>query len=189
MAKHLTLEERDRIADLKSRGFAQAAIAKALGRSPSVISREVRISQFGRRFFSAVAIKSDHPFLALAMKKRYTRVGGFCMPVQSSSSRYVSQGHLDLISKDPPGLRRASSKLTFRVGRSGSRQSRILCLSALRMERRPIRWRGGSVAVILIFQACFPGSSNDTSKSHNLSDVSRGDTICLRRRPFRRCIR
>ncbi|MEJ7590408.1 MAG: helix-turn-helix domain-containing protein [Planctomycetaceae bacterium] len=38
MAKHLTLEERDRIADLKSRGFAQAAIAKALGRNPSVIS-------------------------------------------------------------------------------------------------------------------------------------------------------
>ena len=42
MAKHLTLEERDRIALLKSRGFTQAAIAKALGRSPSVISREVR---------------------------------------------------------------------------------------------------------------------------------------------------
>ena len=42
MAKHLTLEERDRIAHLNSRGFAQAAIAKALGRSPSVISRELR---------------------------------------------------------------------------------------------------------------------------------------------------
>lgn len=42
MAKHLTLEERDRIAHLNSRGFAQAAIAKALGRSPSVISREMR---------------------------------------------------------------------------------------------------------------------------------------------------
>ena len=42
MATHLTLEERDRIAHLKSRGFTQAAIAKALGRSPSVITREVR---------------------------------------------------------------------------------------------------------------------------------------------------
>ena len=42
MATHLTLEERDRIAYLKSRGFTQAAIAKALGRSPSVISRELR---------------------------------------------------------------------------------------------------------------------------------------------------
>ena len=42
MAKHLTLEERDRIAHLKSRGFTQAAIAKALGRSPSDISRDVR---------------------------------------------------------------------------------------------------------------------------------------------------
>ena len=42
MAKHLTLEERDRIAHLKSRGFTQAAIAKALGRGPSVISRELQ---------------------------------------------------------------------------------------------------------------------------------------------------
>lgn len=42
MAKHLTLEERDRIAHLNLRGFAQAAIAKALGRSPSSISRELR---------------------------------------------------------------------------------------------------------------------------------------------------
>ena len=42
MAKHLTLEERDRIDDRKSRGFTQAAIANDLGRSPSVISREVR---------------------------------------------------------------------------------------------------------------------------------------------------
>ncbi len=31
MAKHLTLEERDRIAHLRSRGVAQAALAKALG--------------------------------------------------------------------------------------------------------------------------------------------------------------
>jgi IS30 family transposase len=42
MAKHLTLEERDRIAHLKSRGFSQATIAKAIERSPSVISRELR---------------------------------------------------------------------------------------------------------------------------------------------------
>ncbi len=45
MARHLTLEERDRIAHLNSRGFAQAAIAKALGRSPSVISRELRLNR------------------------------------------------------------------------------------------------------------------------------------------------
>lgn len=42
MASHLTLEERDRIAHLKSRGFLQAAIAIDLGRSPSVISRNLK---------------------------------------------------------------------------------------------------------------------------------------------------
>ena len=42
MAKHLTLEERDRIAHLRSRGFSQAAIGEMLTRDPSVISRELR---------------------------------------------------------------------------------------------------------------------------------------------------
>jgi IS30 family transposase len=42
MAKHRTLEERDRISHFNSRGFVQAAIAKSLCRGPLVISREVR---------------------------------------------------------------------------------------------------------------------------------------------------
>ncbi len=42
MATHLTLEEHDRIADLKSLGFALTTIAKALGCSPTVIARELR---------------------------------------------------------------------------------------------------------------------------------------------------
>jgi len=51
----------------------------------------------------------------------------------------------------------------------------ILCLSALRKERRPIRYGGGSVAVILILRTCFPGSSHAASKLHNLPDVFRDD--------------
>lgn len=40
--KQLSLEERDRITDLKAGGFSLRAIAEALGRSPSTIIREVR---------------------------------------------------------------------------------------------------------------------------------------------------
>jgi IS30 family transposase len=42
MAKHLSFEERDRIAHLRARGFTQAAIATSLARSPSVVSRELK---------------------------------------------------------------------------------------------------------------------------------------------------
>ena len=42
MAKYFTLEERDRIAHLKSRRFTQAVIAKALRRNPPFISSELR---------------------------------------------------------------------------------------------------------------------------------------------------
>ncbi len=42
MANHLTLEERDRIAELRHRGADQKEIAVALGRSRATISRELR---------------------------------------------------------------------------------------------------------------------------------------------------
>ena len=42
MANHLTLEERDRIAQLRHHGADQKEIAKAVGRCPSTISRELR---------------------------------------------------------------------------------------------------------------------------------------------------
>ena len=41
MAHHLTLEERDRIAQLRHQGAAQKEIAKAVARCPSTISREL----------------------------------------------------------------------------------------------------------------------------------------------------
>ena len=41
MAHHLTLEERDRIAQLRYRGADQQEIAKVVGRSASTISREL----------------------------------------------------------------------------------------------------------------------------------------------------
>ncbi len=42
MARHLTMEDRDRIAELKHRGARQNAIARALKRSPSTICRELK---------------------------------------------------------------------------------------------------------------------------------------------------
>lgn len=42
MANHLTLEERDRIAQLRYHGADQKEIAKAVGRCPSTICRELR---------------------------------------------------------------------------------------------------------------------------------------------------
>ena len=55
MARHLTLEERDRIAQLKHRGASQKEIARALRRSPSTISRELRRNRTGNEYLAGQA--------------------------------------------------------------------------------------------------------------------------------------
>jgi IS30 family transposase len=55
MAQHLTLEERDRIAQLRHRGADQQEIAQALGRSSATISRELRRNRTGSDYFAAGA--------------------------------------------------------------------------------------------------------------------------------------
>src|SRR5437868_5774267 len=55
MACHLTLEERDRIAQLSHQGADQKEIAKALGRDPATISRELRRNQTGSDYHAAQA--------------------------------------------------------------------------------------------------------------------------------------
>lgn len=55
MANHLTLEERDRIAQLKSSGHKQAEIAAALGRDRSTISRELRRNRTGANYWAGAA--------------------------------------------------------------------------------------------------------------------------------------
>ncbi len=55
MASHLTLEERDRIAQLRHRQADQKEIAHALGRSPSTISRELRRNDTGGEYYAAQA--------------------------------------------------------------------------------------------------------------------------------------
>jgi IS30 family transposase len=55
MAHHLTLEERDRIAQLRHQGADQKEIAKAVGRCPSTISRELRRNGTHGDYFAAQA--------------------------------------------------------------------------------------------------------------------------------------
>src|SRR5580700_1844812 len=55
MANHLTLEERDRIAQLRFQGADQKEIAQAIGRSPATISRELRRNRTDDEYLAAQA--------------------------------------------------------------------------------------------------------------------------------------
>lgn len=55
MSSHLTLEERDRIAQLRGQGADQKEIAAALQRSPATISRELRRNASGGEYLAAQA--------------------------------------------------------------------------------------------------------------------------------------
>ena len=53
MAGHLTAEERDRIARLWHQQADQKEIARAVGRSPSTISRELRRNRTGHEYYAS----------------------------------------------------------------------------------------------------------------------------------------
>ena len=55
MPHQLTMEERDRIAQLRGQGANQQEISQALGRSPATISRERRRNRTGGEFYPAQA--------------------------------------------------------------------------------------------------------------------------------------
>ena len=55
MAHHLTLEERDRIAQLRHQGVDQKGVAAALGRSRATISRELRRNGAGEDYYAGQA--------------------------------------------------------------------------------------------------------------------------------------
>ena len=55
MPAHLTMEERDRIAQLRYKGADQGEIARALKRAPSTISRELRRNRTGNEYYAAQA--------------------------------------------------------------------------------------------------------------------------------------
>lgn len=55
MARQLTMEERDRIAQLHHRGYLQNQIAAELSRDPGTISRELARNRVGGEYFAAQA--------------------------------------------------------------------------------------------------------------------------------------
>jgi len=55
MASHLTRQERDRIAQLRHQGANRKEIARAVGRSPSTISRELKRNRTGDEYYAAQA--------------------------------------------------------------------------------------------------------------------------------------
>lgn len=55
MARHLTIHERDRIAELQCRGALQTEIARDLGRAPSTISRELHRNRTGPAYYAGQA--------------------------------------------------------------------------------------------------------------------------------------
>src|ERR1700687_5070849 len=55
MAKHLTLEDRDRIAQFRHQRLEQKEIAEILGRAPSTISRELQRNSTGDEYFAGQA--------------------------------------------------------------------------------------------------------------------------------------
>ena len=55
MSSHLTWEERDRIAQLRHQGADQEEVARALGRSPATISRELRRNGRGGEYYAGHA--------------------------------------------------------------------------------------------------------------------------------------
>ena len=55
MARHLTIEDRDRIAELKHQGNKQNAIAQALQRSPSTICRELKRNSSDGKYLAGQA--------------------------------------------------------------------------------------------------------------------------------------
>ena len=55
MSSHLTVEERDSLAQWSQEGATQQEIARAVGRSPSTISRELRRNCSGDKYYAAQA--------------------------------------------------------------------------------------------------------------------------------------
>ena len=87
MARHRTMQERDRVAQLKHQGASQKEIAQALRRSPSTICRELQRNGSGKEYLAAqaqyratrrrrerpLARKMDHPEIKAAVCRGLTR--------------------------------------------------------------------------------------------------------------------
>ena len=81
MPGHLTIEERDRIAQLRFRKFSQKEIALAVGRSTSTLSRELQRNSSGEDYLpgqaqqKALERRSERPLARKMDDLRLDRAG------------------------------------------------------------------------------------------------------------------
>lgn len=83
MASHLSLEEREAIARMKSKGRSQTQIARRLGRAQSTISRELRRNRSRNGYWAVAAQKKSEK-----RRRRRSRIHKMQMP---EVRRYVQE--------------------------------------------------------------------------------------------------
>jgi IS30 family transposase len=155
MASHLTLEERDRIAQLWHQGADQKEIARALGRCPSTISRELRRNSTDDGYYAGQAEreaqrrrrerplvrKMDDPEinevvrLGLAQEWAPEQIAGRMQ--QQDSQRHVSSQTIYTWIKEDEDREHWESRLRRRGKRPCPRKNAATTGDAARIANRP----------------------------------------------------
>jgi IS30 family transposase len=155
MANHLTLEERDRIAQMRFQGADQKEIAQALGRSPATISRELRRNRTDDEYLAAQAQreaarrrqerplvrKMDDPEInetvraGLAQNWAPEQIAGRMR--QQDSDRYVSPQTIYAWIKRDESREHWESLLRRRGKRRNRRKNATTTGDAARIDQRP----------------------------------------------------
>jgi len=116
MVHHLTIEERDRIAQLRHRGANQKEIARALKRSASTISRELRLNGVGTDYLAAQAHeqarrrRQERPLTRKMERPKLNRA------VRHGLTQYWSPDQIAgrLAREDPDGERPLTARTIYR---------------------------------------------------------------------------
>jgi transposase, IS30 family len=155
MAHHLTPEERDRIAQLRYQGADQKEIAKAVGRCPSTISRELQRNSTAGAYYATQAQwkaeqrrrgrplrrKMDDPAVneavrsGLAQEWAPEQIAGRMR--QQDSHRRVSSQTIYTWIKRNEDRKHWESSLRRRGKRRSRRKNALAARNAARIDRRP----------------------------------------------------
>ncbi len=146
MSAHLTVEERDYIAQLRNRGANQKEIARALNRSPATISRELRRNGTTGEYYAAQAQQRA------ARRRRERRIT--CKMDKPETNESVRRGLAQYWSPeqiagrlkhdDPDGERQLSARSVYRwIQRDEHREHWLFFLR--RRGKRPFRRRNPGV--------------------------------------------
>jgi len=116
MARHLTLEERDRIAQLGLRGANQKEIAQTLNRSPATISRELRRNRTEHEYLAGQAQQMSQRRRCERPIVRKMDRPGISEAVRQGLSQYWSPEQIAGRGKreEPDAERRVSARTIYR---------------------------------------------------------------------------